>query len=74
MRQVQHHIRHIAPDAFDHRGEGLVRNVHDLVDRGRCREKRQAVGCLGQEPLNDGIIGSFRRQKRVGNRLRRLLV
>jgi hypothetical protein len=56
------------------RREGLIRNIHDLANRGRRREQGQPVTDLGQQALDHRIIGPLWRQQSIGDRLRRFLI
>ena len=74
MRQIEYQERYIPANHFDHGDIGLVRNVHDLADRGRGREQGKPVAGLRQQAFNHCIVCPLRLQQGIGNGLCRLLI
>ena len=59
---------------IEHRLEGLASEVVFAVERRRRGEQAQVIRAFGQQPVDEAAVDAVRREYRVGNALRRILV
>ena len=74
MRHVEDQQRRAALRDVDDLREGILVEIVDAVERRRRGEQGQVLGALRQQAVEIDLVEPFRREDRLGDALRRILV